>query len=86
MKLSIGDRVYYTGDMANQPAWLTVTSERSPDCYDMKEGGPNGGTFAGIHARAIGTEYHGHCNPRFVTEAAYIAFYDARMAELKRGR
>ena len=70
-QLEIGSRVYYTGDMANDPAWLTVVSQRGPDSYDLREV-ETGTVRRGV--MFIGHVYQGHCDPRYVTGEAYAAY------------
>ncbi len=82
-----GDGVYYTGDMANQSANTKVASvDRTPDgsVYYLLES-DDGRAFRGVFDRHIGRVYHGHCNPRFVTEAARQEFFNARFAKAKAG-
>lgn len=76
--LEAGSRVYYTGDMANVSGWFTVTGQRTADSYDLKECDGDGREFLGV--RHIGHEYHGHCNPRFVTESAVLEYRRMREA------
>ncbi len=84
-KIEIGTKIYYTGDMANHDGFFEVFAERAPSCYDIKEcPGGDGRVILGIFDRHIGREYHGHCNPRFVTLEARDAFKNARIEECKR--
>ncbi len=81
--LIAGDRVYYTGDMANDPAWLTVTevhtdSLNQPVYVTMQPDG--GGKPWNINTEQIGYMYKGHCDPRFVTKKAYDAYRNQVMA------
>ena len=77
--VEIGTRIYYTGDMANNEDYGTVT--------DVTSG--RFGTHVVIrlddgreftHSIRIGEVYQGHCNPRFVTVAAVNKYYAGRVA------
>ncbi len=72
MEFHVGDRIYYTGDMANIEAWCTV------DCSGPTNVGMTAedGRVFNIPPWHIGREYKGDCNPRFVTRAAYDAYHD----------
>ena len=65
-------RVYYSGDMANQPGWFTRRPSPGGTVSLVEEGGE--GRRLTVSPQEIGDVYHGHCSPRFVTEAAYNAF------------
>ena len=74
-------RVYYTGDIANMPGWFTAEEGPTPDTVTLiEEPGQwaEDRTMRGVWRCHIGTEYQGHCSPRFVTEDAYNRFYEAR--------
>jgi hypothetical protein len=75
MELQTGERVYYTGDMANQPDWCTITGLEN---HNVKLQMDNGGE-TWVWDTSIGHVYQGHCNPRFVTQAAYDTWRAARM-------
>lgn len=80
--LTSGDRVYYTGDQANDAAWLTVTAVAEADrCYELVS--KDGRVFSRIFDCQIGREYHGHCNPRFVTGNAYDSYRAQQLAALE---
>jgi hypothetical protein len=77
-------RVYYTGDIANQPGWfkakgdinnpnatLKLNEELDPTDQDEPR------TFQ-LYRREIGDQYFGHCNPRFVTADAFDAYKTSR--------
>jgi hypothetical protein len=70
-------RVYYTGDMANSPGWFDVTGADNYGVNRLEEDKGEGRTFH-VSPSQVGNVYHGHCNPRFVTEVAYKAFHAAR--------
>ena len=75
--LAIGQRVFYTGDQANDPAWLTVVAPRGENSYDLQE------TETGRIRRGVmfvGSVYAGHCDPRYVTGEAYDTHMAARTA------
>ena len=75
LKLTAGQRVYYTGDMANDPAWLTVIARRGENSYDLREV-ESGRIRRGV--MWIGHVYAGHCDPRYVSGEAYDAYMAAR--------
>ena len=79
--MNIGTRIYYTGDMANHEGHFVVAAIRSPGCFDLRElpgDLSHGREFKGVYDVQIGHEYHGHANPRFVTEEARQAYRRAR--------
>jgi len=73
-------RVYYTGDMANQPGWFTATEAEGGQLVLREEDGPLSHHRSPwvVFRRDIGDVYHGHCDPRFVTEQAYRNYYASR--------
>ena len=77
-------RVYYTGDVANRDGWFTVAP--TPNAREVRlveePGERSEGRVITVFPSHIGDVYAGHCNPRFVTEAAYDAFHAKRVAEL----
>jgi hypothetical protein len=72
MNIQIGTEIYYTGDMANASGHFKVVSlarTNSSNMCTLRE--INGDReFRCVYFSQIGNTYHGHCNPRFVTEAA----------------
>lgn len=82
--LNIGERVYYTGDVANQPAHLEVVSviTRADGLYyNLDERAEeNRRLFMLVADRHIGRAYFGHCDPRFVTEEARETYRAAQVA------
>jgi outer membrane protein OmpA-like peptidoglycan-associated protein len=72
-------RIYYTGDVANQPGWF---KQREIDKFHIEliEEGGNRRRFI-VAPQQIGDKYKGHCNPRFVTEAAHEAYYVGQREE-----
>lgn len=74
------DLVYYTGDMANACGWFRIV-RADGGAFDLEELPPGDGrTFRGVRAAQVGTEYHGHCGTRFVTEDAYHAWRSRHLA------
>jgi hypothetical protein len=78
---NVTKRIYYTGDMANHSGWFAVTPAHNGNLRLIEEDGGEGRDFI-IGAYQVGDVYKGHCNPRFVTEAAYRAYRDEQMARL----
>ena len=76
---TIGEVIYYTGDMANPSGWFAVTRADATRVDLAEREGDR--TILGISASQIGDVYAGHCGTRFVTEAAYNAYRSERMAE-----
>lgn len=70
-------RIYYTGDVANQPGWFRVVSE-APEFGSVRVEEEDGDRRFVLHLFEIGDRYEGHHNPRFVTEAAYRAYRASR--------
>ena len=81
--IEVGTRVYYTGDMANQPHWAEIVEIRTGRGQevtlraDARDESPRTYTIPRHH---IGDVYAGHCDPRFVTEAAWLAYRAERFA------
>jgi len=84
VKYKVGQRIYYTGDIANQPGWFEVSAiVCNPYCkgYDLKElDGER--TFRSVYEISISDRYEGHCGIRFVTEEAYKAYRERQIAQL----
>ncbi len=72
-EVHVGEEVYYTGDMANDSGWLKITCT-GPTNIGMVEGGVYGGRVFNVKPSNIGDVYKGHCDPRFVTKAAFNAY------------
>lgn len=72
-----GDVVHYSGDMANRQGWFMVRAVLSPMQIQLVEvsGGENR-EFT-VAEWNIGNVYAGHCDPRFVTFAAFNAWREA---------
>lgn len=82
IELKVGDRIYYTGDMANRPGWFTVVALKA-DSYrhvELLEEGDDEPRHMFIPLSLFSAEYLGHCGTRFVTEAAYRRYYEERRA------
>lgn len=81
VQAEIGMGIYYTGDMANADAFGTVTAVRDTQWGQMVEVTYDDGRAQTIRLTMIGNVYNGTCNPRFVTRAAYDAFWAERRAK-----
>lgn len=84
-RLPIGTRISYTGDIAHASDWATII-EVGGLARLMYHVAFDGGGVSWISAFAIGDIYEGHCNPRFVTEAAYQAWEKERVEALNLGQ
>ena len=80
---NIGDRIYYTGDMANDSAWLIVSSTTHPTGALELKHAEDESAWGFVHPVMIGDFYQGHCNPRFVTAKAYTTYYENRLATFR---
>jgi hypothetical protein len=80
MQVNQGDVIYYTGDMANASGWFVVSARVSANQIRLTE--VNGGEdrVKIVSDWHIGELYQGHCDPRFVTLAAYNAWREQRGA------
>jgi hypothetical protein len=81
VQAEIGMGIYYTGDMANADAFGTVTGIEDTRWGQVIEVTYEDGRVDSLQAHLIGNVYNGTCNPRFVTRAAYDAFWAERRAE-----
>lgn len=82
-KIEVGTRIHYSGDVCNSPGWFTVTEIMDTGigpCARLKEDDGERDMSA-VTIAHIGHVYHGHCSPRFVTQAAYDAYRAARSQE-----
>ena len=84
-KLTIGTRVYYTGDIANDDGFGVVTeimpaTKYGPEVAVMHL---DDGRELSTYAMSIEAIYNGHCGTKFVTEAAYKVYREAKLAELQ---
>ena len=86
MKYNIGQKIYYTGDMANCPGWFRITGFRevgqyNPNMYALTE--INGDRiFNGVFEIGIADKYDGRGGIRFVTEEAYKAYREQQLIAL----
>lgn len=86
MKYSIGQKIYYTGDMANHSGWFKITEQRqageySPNMYTLKEIGGNR-EFKAVFEMGIGDTYNGTCRTRFVTAEAHEEYWEKQKQQL----
>lgn len=92
MRLNLGTKIYYTGDMANSSGHFVVTGMGRVSTLGYPSGRASvtlaeiGGNriFRGIFLCQIGEVYQGTCDPRFVTEEAYQAYRTAMFAAARR--
>lgn len=85
-QIQVGSRIYYRGDMANNPGWFTVTGLRpatkySPEQVELME---VEGEFRSkvVPAFMVSHKDSGNGSTRFVTERAYNELRAERMAEM----
>ena len=79
VEVKVGDRLHYSGDVCNHRVWATVTEVKGNHVViEFDEGGSQP-----IPVYIIGDVYHGHCDPRFVTEAAYKDWHARKLEELR---
>lgn len=79
-----GSLLYYTGDVANASGWFRVTLVQGHPLrqYHLRE--VDGGRQTILTGDAnIGHEYHGHCDPRYVTQEAYNRYHAEKRAGLQ---
>lgn len=81
-RFAFGDRIHYSGDMANAQGWFEVTGLHHDGSVDLAECG--GERVWRVSDCQIGDVYHGHCSPRFVTEAAVLTYRAARDPNVQR--
>lgn len=74
-KVIVGQRIHYSGDMANPSGWFRV-ARIAEHTVDLSEIDGDGRKINGIQHNQIGDVYAGHCAPRFVTDKAYNAYYE----------
>lgn len=85
--LEIGTKIYYTGDMANIEGFGEII-----DIKDSKFYGPKADIYVKLEDGRdmrilplnISNEYHGTCNPRFVTLDAYNRYHDEVVASFNK--
>lgn len=78
-KLQAGDRLYYTGDIANSPDRLTIERVDATHYWVRFDEEPD--RLTAIHHAAVGP-YSGTCNPRFSPLADVEAWRSARIRAL----
>ena len=76
MEITIGTRIFYTGDIANNEDWGTVSRRLSDGVIALKMDEDKEEWL--IEEAQIGDVYEGHCDPRFVTLRAYDDFLASR--------
>lgn len=78
------ERIYYTGDVANQSGWFTVEHIKGGNLHLVEVPGEysEGRSFI-ISSSQVGDKYEGHGGTRFVTETAYKAWRAARLAQIQ---
>ena len=80
MDLQKGERIYYTGDMANNEGTGTIIrryQDRWGDHIDIQM--DDGREINQLPICAFSKEYKGHCGTRFVTLEAYNVFRRNRL-------
>jgi hypothetical protein len=86
MKYEVGQKIYYTGDMANCEGWFEIAAiVNNPYCkgYDLREIGGKGRIFKSVYEIGIGDTYNGNCSKRFVTEEAYKKFKEQQLKAIQ---
>ena len=81
--IQVGDRIYYTGDMANMAHWCVVDEL---DTYGARLKEENRPFMTYVTYSGIGLAYEGHGNPRFYTEAAFNEWKAEKIAMMGRDR
>ncbi len=85
MEYKIGQKIYYRGDMANQPGWFEIVAiVNNGYCkgYDLKEiDGER--IFKSIYENMIYDIDKGNGLTRFVTEEAYKAYREQQLKALQ---
>jgi hypothetical protein len=76
-----GQRIYYTGDMANMDGFGTITEQHPGGRWaDQITITMDDGREISIPTMAVKSQYSGNCSTRFVTAEAYAEY---RTAQLK---
>jgi len=86
LKFNIGQKIYYRGDMANNPGWFEITEIIEDDYfrgYVLKEIDGEGRTFARVFDCMIHEIDKGHGGTRFVTEEAYRKHREEQLKKLQ---
>lgn len=79
------DRIYFSGDMANQEGFGSVTAiDRSGRFGDRLTVTMDDERTFSLTRSAFSSRYEGHGGTRFVLESAYYEWRAARLAELER--
>lgn len=79
---NVGQRIYYTGDMANRSGWGIITHARPCNWYgvnytlDMQDG-----RVFSISPNTITDTFNGHSTYRFVTKEAYDEYRNQALAQ-----
>ena len=83
--VTVGSRIYYTGDMANIDGVGTVIKIIPASNYapEMAVVHLDDGRDCTPATMSIEDEYKGHCGVRFVTEEAYQSWREAKLEEMK---
>jgi len=66
--MKIGTQIYYTGDCANEPGVFYVSEVFPAGYFTLSERGWDGAgrIIRGVRPSQVGSQYEGHCDPRFV--------------------
>ncbi len=86
-KVTVGTRIYYTGDNANIEDFGTVTEIQTATHYtpEIAVVMLDNGRIRKPYATMIGDTYNGSHNPRFVIAVAYDAWRNAGYEKLLKG-
>jgi hypothetical protein len=77
-----GTRIYYTGDVCNQPDWGVVVDRDLPNAATQFHVLFERIGDMTLQITSVGDVYEGHCHPRFVTGEAYDARRAARAGKV----
>jgi hypothetical protein len=80
INLSVGTRIYTTGDMANASGFGTVTANNGANVRIAMDDGRT----INVPPFMFSARYLGHCGTRFVTEAAHNEWWTAQMQAASR--
>ena len=89
MKYAIRQKIYYRGDMANNPGWFEIVETYDNDYfkgYDLKESESDHSEsriLKRIHECGISEIDKGNGQTRFVTEKAYQTFKNLQMEDFR---
>jgi hypothetical protein len=79
---NVGQRIYYTGDMANRSGWGIITNARPCKWYslnymlEMQDG-----RIFTIHPHMISDTFNGSSTFRFITKEAYDEYRNLALAQ-----